>query len=36
MTKMYSVKMNSVKKYFGQILTAYGELVEMNGRTYRF
>lgn len=29
-------KMNSVKKYFGELLAAYGEMVEMNGRTYRF
>ena len=29
-------KMNSVKKYFGSMLSAYGEMVEMNGRTYRF
>ena len=29
-------KKNSVKKYFGEMLAVYGEIIEMNGRTYRF
>ena len=29
-------KLNSVKKYFGEMLAAYGEIVEMNGRTWNF
>lgn len=29
-------KKNSMKNYFGELLAAYGEMIEMNGRTYRF
>ena len=27
---------HSVKKYFRELVTEYGKLVEMNGRTWRF
>lgn len=27
---------NSIKNYIGEMLATYGEIVEMNGRTYRF
>lgn len=29
-------KKNFVKKYFGEIFSEYGKIVEMNGRTWHF